>query len=204
MRIRGIAPDDTPPGSAKVVRAESSIAPGIRRRAMNNSLLAGAILGAVVLTAVGAYASTRVDLNPWKDYADVIAVAPAVKTNRIARQSCRDEAVTQQVPVKDEKRIAGTAIGAVVGGVLGSQVGHGDGQKLATVAGAVAGGYAGNKVQQRMQDGNTATVVEPVCETVYDSNEVADGYTVTYMLDGTQGTVHMDHNPGVRIPVKDG
>ncbi|MBF8292858.1 MAG: hypothetical protein HW392_1685 [Steroidobacteraceae bacterium] len=171
---------------------------------MNNTVLAGAIVGGVVLTAVGAYASTRIDLNPWKDYADVVAVEPAFTTNRVARQACHEETVTQQVPVKDEKRVAGTAIGAVIGGVLGSQVGHGDGQKLATAAGAVAGGYAGNKVQQRMQDGNTETALEQRCETVYDSNDVPAGYRVTYMLDGKQGVVRMDRNPGPRIPVKNG
>jgi len=171
---------------------------------MNNTVLAGAIVGGVVLTAVGAYASTRIDLNPWKDYADVVAVEPAFTTNRIARQVCHEETVTQQVPIKDEKRVAGTAIGAVIGGVLGNQVGSGDGKKLATVAGAAAGGYAGNKVQQRMQQGNTETVPGQSCETVYDSNDVPAGYKVTYMLDGKQGIITMDHNPGARIPVKNG
>lgn len=171
---------------------------------MNNSILAGAILGAAVLTAVGAYASTRVDLNPWQDYADVVAVEPAFTTNRVAREVCHDESVSQQAPVKDEKRIAGTAIGAVIGGVLGSQVGHGDGQKLATAAGAVAGGYAGNKTQKHIQEGNTETVLEQRCETVYDSNDVPDGYKVTYLLEGKQGVVQMDRNPGIRIPVKNG
>ena len=95
-------------------------------------------------------------------------------------------------------------IGAVIGGVLGNQVGSGDGKKLATVAGAAAGGYAGNKVQQRMQQGNTETVPGQSCETVYDSNDVPAGYKVTYMLDGKQGIITMDHNPGARIPVKNG
>lgn len=171
---------------------------------MNNSLLAGAILGGVVVTAVGAYASTRLDFNPWQDYADVVAVEPAFDTNRVARQVCNDEAVTQQAPVKDEKRIAGTAIGAVIGGVLGNQIGDGSGQKLATAAGAVAGGYAGSKVQKQMQEGNTDTTMEQRCETVYDSEKVAAGYEVTYLLDGKQGVVRMDHNPGNRIRVKDG
>jgi uncharacterized protein YcfJ len=32
----------------------------------------------------------------------------------------------------------------------------------------------------------------------------AAGYDVTYELDGAQRTVRMDHDPGDRIPVKDG
>ena len=96
---------------------------------MKNSLLAPLILGGAVVVAVGAYAGTRTDLNPWQDYADVVSVAPAFDNQQTARQACNDEAVTQQVPIKDEKRVAGTAIGAVIGGVLGNQVGSGDGKK---------------------------------------------------------------------------
>jgi uncharacterized protein YcfJ len=171
---------------------------------MNNSLLAGLILGGVVVTAVGAYATTQTDLNPFQDYADVVAVAPAFDNKQTSRQVCNDEAVTQQVPVKDEKRIAGTAIGAVIGGVLGNQVGSGDGKKIATAAGAVAGGYAGSKIQKGMQERNTETVVGQRCETVYDNEKIPAGYQVTYVLDGKQGVVRMDHDPGKRIRVEDG
>ncbi len=171
---------------------------------MKNSLLAPLILGGVVVVAVGAYASTRADLNPWQDYADVVAVEPAFDNTQVARYVCNDESVTQQVPVKDEKRIAGAAIGAVIGGVLGSQVGSGDGQKLATAAGAVAGGYGGSKAQKHLQENNKETVVEERCGNVYDNQKTPAGFEVTYMLDGQQGVVRMDHNPGQRIPVENG
>jgi len=171
---------------------------------MKNSLLAPLILGGAVAVAVGAYASTRTDLNPWQDYADVVSVAPAFDNQQTARQACNDEAVTQQVPIKDEKRVAGTAIGAVIGGVLGNQVGGGDGKKIATAAGAVAGGYAGNQVQKNMQENNTETVVEQRCEDVYDNEKIPAGFDVTYLLDGKQGVVRMDHDPGRRIPVENG
>jgi uncharacterized protein YcfJ len=183
-----------------------SIEPGIHSGVvqMNNSLLAGLILGGVVVTAVGAYASTQTDLNPFQDYADVVAIETAFDIKQTSRQVCKDEAVTQQVPVKDEKRIAGAAIGAVVGGVLGNQIGSGDGNKIATVAGAVGGGYAGSKIQKGMQERNTETVVGNGCETVYLNEEIPAGYQVTYMLDGKQGEVRMDHDPGNRIRVENG
>lgn len=171
---------------------------------MNNSLLAGLIVGGVVVTAIGAYASTQTNLNPWQQYAQVVTVEPAFDNQRTPRQVCNDETVTQQVPVKDEKRIAGTAIGAVIGGVLGNQIGDGDGQKLATAAGAVAGGYAGSKVQKRMQQGNTETTVVQDCRIVYDNQKIPAGYQVTYLLDGKSGVVRMDHDPGKRIRVEDG
>lgn len=170
---------------------------------MKNSILAGVIVGGIVLTAVAAYAGSRVDL-PWEDYAEVVAVETAYDTKQIARQDCSDETVTTQVPVKDEKRIAGAAIGAVIGGVLGNQVGDGDGQKLATAAGAVAGGYAGSKVQKRMQEGNTETTTEQRCRTVYDTEKTPSGYLVTYLFDGKQSVVRMDHDPGKRIRMENG
>ncbi|MEX1993920.1 MAG: glycine zipper 2TM domain-containing protein [Steroidobacteraceae bacterium] len=171
---------------------------------MNNSLIAGLVVGGVVLLAVGAYASTQTNLNPWQDYAEVVAVEPAFDNKQTARQVCNDEAVTQQVAVRDEKRIAGSAIGAVVGGVLGHQVGSGDGNKIATAAGAVAGGYAGSKVQKGMQERNTETVVQERCGTVYDNQKVPAGFDVTYLLDGKQGVVRMDRDPGKRIRVEGG
>ena len=170
---------------------------------MKNSLVP-LILGGVAVVAVAAYAGARTDLNPWQDYADVVSVAPVFDNQQTARQECNDEAVTRQVPVKDEKRIAGTAIGAVVGGVLGNQIGSGDGKKIATAAGAVAGGYAGSKTQKHLQENNTETVVEQRCKTVYDNQKTQAGFDVTYLLDGKQGVVRMDHDPGKRIRVEDG
>ena len=171
---------------------------------MQKPALIGVIAGAIAVTAIGAVATTKYGLNPLADYADVVAVEPNIRTSRVAREVCRDEQVAQQAPVKDEKRIAGTAIGAVVGGVLGHQVGDGSGKDLATVAGAVAGGYAGSKIQKGMQEGNTETVAEQRCSTVYDTESTLEGYKVTYRLDGKEDVVIMDHEPGDRIRVKDG
>lgn len=170
---------------------------------MNNSVLAGVIVGAVVVTAVGAVAANN-GFNPLQDYATVVAVEPAYETNRIPRQVCGDETVLEQEPVKDEKRIAGAAIGAVVGGVLGHQVGSGSGNTVATVAGAAAGGYAGSRIQKEMQENNVKASTEERCVTVYDTEKTSVGYDVTYELDGSQRTVRMDRDPGDRIAIKGG
>lgn len=170
---------------------------------MNNSVLAGAIVGAVVVTAVGAVAANN-GFNPLQDYATVVAVEPAYEVTRTPRAVCGDETVLEQAPVKDEKRIAGATIGAVVGGVLGHQVGSGSGNTAATVAGAAAGGYAGSKIQKRMQENNVEAKTEERCVTVYDTERSLDGYDVTYELEGQQRTVRMDRDPGDRIRVKDG
>ena len=139
-------------------------------------------------------------------YGEVLASSPVTKTEKVAREECHDENVTKKKPVKDEHQIAGSVIGAVVGGVLGNQVGGGDGKKIATAAGAIAGGYAGNQVQRRMQNGNTETVVEKKCITVYDNHEKPAGFDVKYRVGGKIMTARMDHNPAVgsHLPLENG
>jgi uncharacterized protein YcfJ len=169
---------------------------------MNKSMLVGAVLGAVGVTAGGAVATYSLMSGP--EYAEVLAVKPINETIKTPRQVCQDVTVTRQKPVKDQHQIAGTAIGAVVGGLLGNQVGGGTGKKIATVAGAVGGGYAGNKVQENMQAGDTYTTTETRCDTVTDVSKKLVGYDVKYLLDGKEGQVRMASDPGSRIPVKDG
>jgi uncharacterized protein YcfJ len=169
---------------------------------MNKSMVVGAVLGAVAVTAGGAVATYNLVGGP--KYAEVLAVKPVKETIKTPRQVCQDVTVTRQKPVQDQHRIAGTAIGAVVGGLLGNQVGGGNGKKIATVAGAVGGGYAGNKVQGNMQANDTYTTTETRCDTVTDTSEKLVGYDVKYQLDGKEGRVRMESDPGSRIPVEDG
>ncbi|MEJ1960759.1 MAG: glycine zipper 2TM domain-containing protein [Gammaproteobacteria bacterium] len=169
---------------------------------MNKSLIFGVAAGAVIATAGGAVAGYKYVNKP--EYARVVSAKPVEKTIRTARQECHDEAVTQEAPVKDRKQVAGTAIGAVVGAVVGHQIGGGNGQKIATAAGAAAGGYAGNRVQKRMQDGRTVTTTEQRCETVYDTHIERRGYDVRYRIGDQEGKVRMDHDPGDRIPLRQG
>jgi len=170
---------------------------------MNKSMIVGAVMGAAVATAGGAIAGYKL-LDKGPEFAEVMNVAPVREAVNTPREVCQDVAVTHQRAVEDQHRIAGTAIGAVLGGVLGKQVGGGRGNKLATVGGAVAGGYAGNQVQQGMQQRDTYTTTERRCNTVNDKQEVTRGYEVTYRLEEKIGTVRMDHDPGARIPVRDG
>ncbi|HSB97650.1 MAG TPA: glycine zipper 2TM domain-containing protein [Spongiibacteraceae bacterium] len=169
---------------------------------MDKSLLTGIAVGVAVATAGGAIAGYKMMDKP--QYAEVLNVKPIKETIRTPREECHDEQVTHQRPVKDQNRIAGTALGAVVGGLLGNQVGGGRGKTVATVAGAAAGGYAGNKTQEHMQEGDTYTTTEQRCRTVNDTSEKISGYEVRYRLKGKEDSVRMDHEPGDKIPVKDG
>ncbi|TLX61651.1 hypothetical protein DN820_20085 [Stutzerimonas nosocomialis] len=170
---------------------------------MNKSMVVGAVLGAVVVTAGGAFATySLMDRGP--QFAEVVEVQPVKETLKTPREVCKDVTVTRQRPVQDQHKIAGTVIGAVAGGLLGNQVGGGSGKKIATVAGAAAGGYAGNMVQGNMQANDTYTTTETRCDTVTDVSEKIVGYDVKYNLGGQIGQVRMDRDPGAQIPVKDG
>jgi uncharacterized protein YcfJ len=168
---------------------------------MNKSLVMGTVFGAIAVTAGGAFAGYRMLEHPG---AEVISSKAITKTIKTPRQDCRDEQVIRTKTPKDTNRLAGTGLGAVVGGLLGHEVGGGSGKVLATVAGAAAGGYAGNKIEEKVQKGDTYTTTEQRCVTAYDSNEEPNGYEVTYEFNGKRHRVHMDHDPGKIIPVKDG
>lgn len=169
---------------------------------MDKSMLIGIVTGAVAVTAVGGFAGYKALKGP--DYAEVISAKEVTEKVLTPREECREVAVSHKAPVNDEHRIAGTAIGAVLGGMLGNQIGGGKGKTLATVVGAAGGGYAGNTVQDNMQKSDKVTKMKTSCKTVYDSSTKSLGYDVTYKLEEKQGVVRMDHNPGQRIPVKNG
>lgn len=170
---------------------------------MNTSMIKGIVIGGVAMVALTAAGVGYQTLSKPK-FADVLAVKEVKQTIVTPREECRDVQVTKQAPVKDEHRIAGTAIGGVAGGLLGNQIGGGTGRTVATIAGAAAGGYAGNQVQKNMQQKDVVTTTERQCKTVNDKSEKLVGYDVTYRLEGKEGVVRMASNPGKQIPVKDG
>nr|WP_188128491.1 glycine zipper 2TM domain-containing protein [Pseudomonas proteolytica] len=167
---------------------------------VNKSLLVGAVLGAVGVTAGGAVATYSL-VKSGPEYAQVLAVQPVKTQIKTPREVCKDVTVTRQRPVQDQHQIAGTVVGALAGGLLGNQIGGGTGKKIATVAGAVGGGYAGNKVQEGMQNRDTYTTTQTRCNTVNDISDKVVGYDVRYNLDGKEGSVRMERDPGSQIPV---
>lgn len=171
---------------------------------MNTSMIKGIVIGSAIALAVGAAGITGYQTMAKPKFAEVLSAKEITETIKTPREECQDIEVKKQAPVKDEHRIAGTAIGAIAGGLLGSTIGGGSGKTVATVAGAAAGGYAGNKVQKNMQENDSVSTTESRCKTVYDTSTKHLGYDVTYRLDGKEGLVRMAFNPGAQIPVKDG
>lgn len=172
---------------------------------MNKSLTIGLIGGAIAATAIGGFAGYQALSDEPPAVAQVIAVDAVTKTVTTPREVCSDHQVVERAPVKDQNRIAGSALGAIAGGLIGNQIGGGSGKTLATVAGAAAGGYTGNRVQQNMQESKTVTRTETRCQTVNDSREETIGYDVRYRLGEEEGVVRMDEKPsGSVLPVRDG
>src|SRR3954466_9074369 len=164
------------------------------RSELNKSLGVGLILGAVTATGAGAVAGYKMMSTPAS--AQVVSATATTKTVKTPRQECHDEQVVQQKAPKDEHRLVGTGVGAVVGGLLGSRIGGGNTRIVTGLAGAAAGGYAGNKIEEKMQKGNTYATTQQRCVTAYDSREEPAGYDVVYELNGSRHHIHMDHDPG--------
>ena len=141
---------------------------------MNNSALAGIIVGAVVLAAAGSIFA-KSDYNPLQKYATVVSVEPAFNTTRTPREVCGDEATLAQSPNPGESPAA---------------------PKPAEPKAAPAAKPADAAKAEGAEAGS--------CVVVYDTSSVQSGYDVTYELDGIQKVVRMDRNPGTRIPVEDG
>lgn len=200
----------TPPA---IVATEQAAAPTASDERLDGTPQAPALT--TTAPAEDAFAPASVELAPAAPrlvkavrtepaYARVVHVQPLSRTVSEPREVCRDVEVVDQAPVRDQHQITGTVIGGVIGGVLGNQIGDGDGRRIAKVVGAVGGAYAGNKVQERIQRSRTVTTTEKQCETVYESRELPDGYSVTYEWNGRTQTVNMASDPGPRLPVREG
>jgi uncharacterized protein YcfJ len=144
---------------------------------MNNTALAGIIVGGIVLAAASSIVANS-GYNPLQKYAEVVSVEPAFDTTRTPRQVCGDEATLAQTTVP--------------GG--------------APVAAAPAPTPEAAKPEQPAapKAGDAEADASSDCVVVYDTRSVQAGFDVTYELDGAQKVVRMDRDPGKRIPVEDG
>ena len=153
----------------------------------NNTIIAGIIVGGVVLAAAGAIAVNS-GYNPLKQYATVVAVEPAFDTTQTPRVVCGDEATLAQA----QAAAATSAQGDLVN----------DFQPSAPESPTAASGSQAKATEQPVaKDGEETT---PRCLTVYDTTSTDAGFDVTYELDGVQKVVRMEREPGKRIPVEDG
>jgi uncharacterized protein YcfJ len=146
---------------------------------MNNTVLAGIIVGGVVLAAAGAIVASS-GYNPLQKYATVVSVEPAFDTTRTPRQLCGDEAALAQASMTGDTAAAAAP----------------------TPAPAPEPAKPEQAPGSKADSAEADTSAE--CIVVFDTNSVQSGFDVTYELDGAQKVVRMDRDPGKRIPVEDG
>lgn len=130
--------------------------------------------------------------------ARVVDVDPMVRyvTVNRPRQECWDEIVRE--PVRPYGVAGPTIAGSIVGAAIGRQFGSGNDRDALTVLGAVAGGAVAHQRAVRNGAGATREVAVQRCEVVNDrvTEQVVDGYLVTYRLDGRNYTMRTDRHPG--------
>ena len=130
--------------------------------------------------------------------ARVVDVDPLVRyvTVNRPREECWDEIVRE--PVRRYGVAGTTAAGSIVGAAIGRQFGSGNDRDALTVAGAVAGGLVARQRALRNGAGATRDVAVQRCEVVNNrvTEQIVDGYLVTYRLDGRNYTMQTDRHPG--------
>ena len=179
-----------------------------------NSMLA-ALIGITGLLSAGALASYVAWRNPA--FADVISVEPVRQIVAAPERACLDEQVSRHESAGNDSPSSSVVIVGMAGGVITRQPARVE--KVATLATVAAGDPAGRVVQnkkvvarnsqpnktaaeansQRARDGTSTH-----CRKLKRVSEKIVAYDVRYRLQGKTAKVRMDHDPGARLPVRNG
>ncbi|MGE4243151.1 glycine zipper 2TM domain-containing protein [Ramlibacter sp.] len=163
-----------------------------------------AILSAL-LAAFGAQAQSIAPAGAptFTDRARVQSVEPQYESVQVPREECTSAWVNDARPPVAGTSLPGMLIGGVAGGLLGHQVGKGSGKDVATAAGAVVGAIAGDRIASRDAAAPVYGAREVrQCRTVYETQQRAAGYRVTYEYRGQLYTTQMREQPGNSLPVR--
>ena len=120
----------------------------------------------------------------------------ALRHGRSPARACWNETVRE--PVRPFGVVGQTAAGSIVGAAIGRQFGSGNDRDTLTVLGAIAGGAVAHRRAVVNQSYATRDVTVQRCEVVHDrvTEQIVDGYLVTYRLDGQRYTMRTDRHPG--------
>ena len=151
----------------------------------------------------------------YKRVPAVVTYAPAVVSARVVhveplvryvsvdrpREQCWDEIVRE--PVRPFGVAGQTAAGSIIGAAIGRQFGSGNDRDALTVLGAVAGGAVAHRRAVVNQGYAARDVAVQRCEVVHErvTEQVADGYLVTYRLEGQRYTMRTDRHPGEFVQI---
>ena len=170
------------------------------------------LLGAVIATAIVISAGVLAGYAAWKGpaFAEVVSVEPVRQAVNLPEKVCRDKQVVRRKPVQDPHDDGDAAISGMVRGRVGQPVGTGTGGKVVTGKGAVASSNDSDELREKGQGKVTEKITEKItvterhCSTALRHSETVVAYDVRYRLHGKTSKVRMDHDPGKRIPVKNG
>ncbi|HSC16858.1 MAG TPA: glycine zipper 2TM domain-containing protein, partial [Gammaproteobacteria bacterium] len=151
----------------------------------------------------------------YKRVPAVVTYAPAVVSARVVdveplvryvavdrpREQCWNEIVRE--PVRPFGVAGQTAAGSIIGAAIGRQFGSGNDRDALTVLGAVAGGAVAHRRAVVNQGYAVRDVAVQRCEVVHDrvTEQVVDGYLVTYRLEGQRYTMRTDRHPGEFVQI---
>lgn len=134
-------------------------------------------------------------------YARVVDVDPMVRrvTVNRPRQECWDEVVRE--PARPFGTVGQTVAGGIVGAAIGRQFGSGNDRDALTLIGAAAGAAVANQRALRHQGVAYRDVAVQRCRTVNErvTEEIVDGYLVTYAYQGRHYTMQTATHPGDRV-----
>ena len=118
-----------------------------------------------------------------------------VTVNR-PREQCWDEIIRE--PARPYGVVGPTIAGGIVGAAIGRQFGSGNDRDTLTLLGAAAGSAVAHRRAVHNQGYATREVAVQRCEAVNDraTEQIVDGYVVTYRLDGRNYTMRTDRHPG--------
>lgn len=133
--------------------------------------------------------------------ARVVDVEPMVRYVTVNRptEQCWDEVVRERV--RPGGAAGATAAGSIIGAAIGRQFGSGNDRDALTVIGAIAGGAVAHERAVRNGANATRDVVAQRCEVVNErvTEQIVDGYRVTYRYEGRNYTMQTDRHPGAYV-----
>jgi uncharacterized protein YcfJ len=182
---------------------------------MKKNMVLAALVGVTGLLSAGALAGYLA----WKDpaFAEVVSVEPVRKFVAAPDKSCADDQIVRRESAANEPPASGVVINGMAGGMITRQPARLE--KVATLGAVAAGDPAGRAIQDGKASPKTVhsakagnkTQAKPAMTVsgadCRKTNRVAEkivAYDVRYRFRGKTTKVRMDHDPGKRLPVRDG
>jgi uncharacterized protein YcfJ len=182
---------------------------------MKKNMVLAALIGITALVSAGALAGYFAWKNPA--FAEVVSVEPVRQFVAASDRACVDEPVSRRELAANESLASAVVIDGMAGGMITRQPARLE--KVATLGAVAAGNPGGRAAQENKVPAKTNPPGEAAgkahrnqavaasgahCRNANRVSEKIVAYDVRYRLHGKTTKVRMDHDPGTRLPVRDG